>query len=168
MWLRGDQLRQVSASRSVSILYDHAYGSTRETHREIGDAEFVISLTTECDLSVAGGRFYQADAGFLVEREVNTLMVHRTRDSHGTELLDVPPKEKHTYVCGLSLNFPDGFCKLWLKSRKLLLETKNKQIETAAQQIIPDTTGEMNRQNSLGTTEDGPMYGVEYDQLGQR
>lgn len=92
-------------------------------------------------------------------------MVHRTRDSHGTELLDIPPKEKRTYICGLSLNFPDGFCKLWPKSRKLLLDAKNKQTEPAGERDRADTTDEVNGQDSPGFMEDEPMCDIKDDHL---
>ncbi|KAL9004613.1 MAG: hypothetical protein Q9188_002580 [Gyalolechia gomerana] len=56
--------------------------------------EFVISLTTSCDLSVSGGNFYSSETGYLVEREANALMVDRTKDLPGIEILDISPKDQ--------------------------------------------------------------------------
>ncbi|KAL8738830.1 MAG: hypothetical protein Q9181_000434 [Wetmoreana brouardii] len=94
----------------------------KDIHHEIGHAKYVISLTTNSDLSVNGGQFFSADTGYMVEREANTLMVHRAEDWHGTELLDIAPTDQTPYTYGLSLGFAERLCALWPKTQRLLAE----------------------------------------------
>lgn len=54
-WIRGDQICQVSVSRTVCIPSLYVYGSVRETHHETNDGELVLLLTTSCYSSVSGG-----------------------------------------------------------------------------------------------------------------
>ncbi|KAI4174110.1 MAG: hypothetical protein LQ343_002556 [Gyalolechia ehrenbergii] len=91
--------------------------------------EFVISLTTSCDLSVSGGDFYSSETGYLVEQDANALMVDRTKDLPGIEISDISPKDQKAYVYGLSLAIADGFGTLWSKTRCLLLARKDKQVQ---------------------------------------
>lgn len=74
-------------------------------------------------------------------------MVHRTRDLRGTEFLDNSPEEKERNVCSLSLNFPDGSCRLWPKTRQISLDRKEKQSKQVLQRVILVVTADADQQD---------------------
>ncbi|KAL8686226.1 MAG: hypothetical protein Q9218_007257 [Villophora microphyllina] len=122
-----------------------AINYTKDTHSEIGDTEFVISLTTDSDMSVGGGRFYCADAGYIVEREPNTLMVHRTRHRHGSELLDIAPSDQKPYSWGMSICVTETLCDVWRRDKEkkaafLLVDTQTSSAAPVRQQARRSAT----------------------------
>ncbi|KAL9586972.1 MAG: hypothetical protein Q9212_000574 [Teloschistes hypoglaucus] len=94
-----------------------AISYAKDTHNESSSVNWVISLTTDSDMSISGGNFYSAEAGHLVERAPNTLVVHRVTDWHGTTLMDMSPTDMTPHSWRLSLDFPSNLSKLWSKNR---------------------------------------------------
>lgn len=65
---------------------------------------FTICLCLrDSEISISGGDFYSAEAGYLVDRVPNSLVVHRVTDWHGTTPMDMSPMDKTPHSWGLCM-----------------------------------------------------------------